>query len=240
MTFPAAGPRPAIDPPAQGRGRAGHVRERIRSSRLRERVKPGGTIAVGIGSRGIHGIDVSRPGHRRHAQGDGLQALHRRRDGQPRRCHRRGPARAAGRLRRDGRGDGRPGQDRHGHRRAGDQPGRAADLLRPQRLPGRRHRPGQSRQAAHRLPRRPRVGRPQDAGDRPGQARRRQPGPQAGHPGPLRGPAGRRPVRWSRRPDSPWAWRSSRTPRTAPPRSSPSSPRRSSTSSRSCSSAPAA
>ena len=30
----------------------------IRSSRLRERVKPGGTIAVGIGSRGIHGIDV--------------------------------------------------------------------------------------------------------------------------------------------------------------------------------------
>jgi len=28
----------------------------IRSSRLRERVKPGGTIAVGIGSRGIHGI----------------------------------------------------------------------------------------------------------------------------------------------------------------------------------------
>jgi hypothetical protein len=36
----------------------GTVRERIRSSRLRERVRPGGTIAVGIGSRGIHGIDV--------------------------------------------------------------------------------------------------------------------------------------------------------------------------------------
>ncbi len=35
----------------------GTVRERIRSSRLRERVQPGGTIAVGIGSRGIHGID---------------------------------------------------------------------------------------------------------------------------------------------------------------------------------------
>jgi Lactate racemase N-terminal domain len=34
------------------------IRERIRASRLRERVKPGGTIAVGIGSRGIHGIDV--------------------------------------------------------------------------------------------------------------------------------------------------------------------------------------
>ena len=36
----------------------GTVRKLIRSSRLRERVKPGGTIAVGIGSRGIHGIDV--------------------------------------------------------------------------------------------------------------------------------------------------------------------------------------
>jgi Lactate racemase N-terminal domain len=36
----------------------GTVRKLIRSSRLRERVKPGGRIAVGIGSRGIHGIDV--------------------------------------------------------------------------------------------------------------------------------------------------------------------------------------
>jgi Lactate racemase N-terminal domain len=34
----------------------GTVRKLIHSSRLRERVKPGGTIAVGIGSRGIHGI----------------------------------------------------------------------------------------------------------------------------------------------------------------------------------------
>src|SRR5262249_30776579 len=34
----------------------GSVRRLIRSSRLRERVPPGGTIAVGIGSRGIHGI----------------------------------------------------------------------------------------------------------------------------------------------------------------------------------------
>jgi hypothetical protein len=36
----------------------GTVGTLIRNSRLRERVKPGGTIAVGIGSRGIHGIDV--------------------------------------------------------------------------------------------------------------------------------------------------------------------------------------
>src|SRR6516162_10900367 len=34
----------------------GTIRRRIRSSRLRERVRPGGTIAVGIGSRGINGI----------------------------------------------------------------------------------------------------------------------------------------------------------------------------------------
>jgi hypothetical protein len=36
----------------------GTVRKRILSSRLRERVRPGGTIAVGIGSRGINGIHV--------------------------------------------------------------------------------------------------------------------------------------------------------------------------------------
>ncbi len=34
------------------------VRRLILASRLRERVAPGGTIAVGIGSRGVHGIDV--------------------------------------------------------------------------------------------------------------------------------------------------------------------------------------
>jgi hypothetical protein len=36
----------------------GSVRKLIRSSRLRERVRPGGTIAVGIGSRGINRINV--------------------------------------------------------------------------------------------------------------------------------------------------------------------------------------
>ena len=37
---------------------AGTVRRRILESRLRERVKPGGTIAVGAGSRGVNKIDV--------------------------------------------------------------------------------------------------------------------------------------------------------------------------------------
>jgi hypothetical protein len=36
----------------------GTIRRLIRGSRLRERVKPGGTIAVGIGSRGVHAIDL--------------------------------------------------------------------------------------------------------------------------------------------------------------------------------------
>jgi hypothetical protein len=36
----------------------GTVRRLVLESRLRERVVPGSTIAVGIGSRGIHGIDV--------------------------------------------------------------------------------------------------------------------------------------------------------------------------------------
>jgi Lactate racemase N-terminal domain len=36
----------------------GTVRQLVHSSRLRERVKPGGTVAVGIGSRGVNQIDV--------------------------------------------------------------------------------------------------------------------------------------------------------------------------------------
>jgi len=36
----------------------GTIRRLIHGSRLRERVAPGGTIAVGIGSRGVHGIDL--------------------------------------------------------------------------------------------------------------------------------------------------------------------------------------
>jgi hypothetical protein len=58
MTFPSLArvrqsiPQPRVeDVPAT-------VRRLIQSSRLRERVKPGGTIAVGVGSRGIHGIAV--------------------------------------------------------------------------------------------------------------------------------------------------------------------------------------
>jgi Lactate racemase N-terminal domain len=58
MTFPHLArvrqsiPQPRVDDVP------GTVRRLIKSSRLRERVKPGGTIAVGIGSRGVHAIDV--------------------------------------------------------------------------------------------------------------------------------------------------------------------------------------
>jgi hypothetical protein len=58
MTFPPLArvrqsiPQPRVDDVP------GTVRRLIKGSRLRERVKPGGTIAVGIGSRGVHAIDV--------------------------------------------------------------------------------------------------------------------------------------------------------------------------------------
>lgn len=58
MTFPPLARIRQSIPQPRVEDVPGTVRERIRSSRLRERVKPGGTIAVGIGSRGIHGIDV--------------------------------------------------------------------------------------------------------------------------------------------------------------------------------------
>ena len=48
---------------------------------------------------GDHRHPDRRPGGGRHPQGDGLPAVHRRRDGEPRRRHPRGPARAARRLR---------------------------------------------------------------------------------------------------------------------------------------------
>ena len=58
MTFPPLAhvrqsiPQPRVDDVP------GTIRRLIRGSRLRERVKPGGTIAVGIGSRGVHAIDL--------------------------------------------------------------------------------------------------------------------------------------------------------------------------------------
>ena len=117
MTFPPLArvrqsiPQPHVD------DIPGTVRRLILESRLRERVPAGGTIAVGVGSRGITAIADDGAGGGRRPQGDGLPAVHRRRDGQPRRRHRRRPARAPGRLRHHDRGDGRRGQDRHGHGR---------------------------------------------------------------------------------------------------------------------------
>ena len=58
MTFPPMAlvrqsiPQPRVDDVP------GTIRRLIKGSRLRERVKPGGTIAVGIGSRGVHAIDL--------------------------------------------------------------------------------------------------------------------------------------------------------------------------------------
>src|SRR5262249_23200653 len=58
MTFPPLARVRQSIPQPKVEDVPGTVRRLIRSSRLRERVKPSGTIAVGIGSRGINGIAV--------------------------------------------------------------------------------------------------------------------------------------------------------------------------------------
>jgi hypothetical protein len=57
MTFPPLARVRQSIPQPRVEDVPGTVRKLIRSSRLRERVRPGGSIAVGIGSRGINGID---------------------------------------------------------------------------------------------------------------------------------------------------------------------------------------
>ena len=151
--IPSAGPRPAVDPPAPGGGRAGDRPEADPMSRLRERVQPGGTIAVGVGSRGIHGIDVVA-----RATVDALKEMGYRPFIVAAMGSHGGATAEGQRELLAGYGVtpeamGVAGQDRHGHRRPRDQPGRPADLLRQERLRGRRHRPAQPGQAAHRLPR---------------------------------------------------------------------------------------
>jgi hypothetical protein len=56
MTLPPLARIRQSIPQPEVRDVPGTIRHLIRASRLRERVAPGGTIAVGIGSRGIHGI----------------------------------------------------------------------------------------------------------------------------------------------------------------------------------------
>ena len=119
----------------------GTVRRLIRSSRLAERVVPGGTIAVGIGSRGVQ---RHRPWSPRPTVDTLREMGYRPFIVAAMGSH--GGATAAGqRELLAGYGVtpeamGVAGQDRHGHGRAGHQPGRPADLLRQERLRGRRHR----------------------------------------------------------------------------------------------------
>ena len=218
----------------------GTVRRLILESRLRERVPAGGTIAVGIGSRGITGIaEMAR------AAVDALKEMGYRpfivaamgshggatAEGQ-RRCW---PATAS-----------RPrpwaspvktdmdtvvlGTNPVGLPIYFDKNAYEADGI----VLVNRVKPHTDFHATSR------VGRAQDAGHRPGQARGGQPGPQARPPRDEGGPAGRRPVPGREhpvraRPGDPRERRGrARRDRRR------SSPRRSSTSSRSCSSAPAA
>ena len=184
----------------------------------------GGTIAVGVGSRGITAIARIARADRRHAEGDGLQAVHRRRDGEPRRRDRRGPARAAGRLRRHARGDGRRGPHRHGHRRPRHQPvglpiyfdknAYEADGI----VLLNRVKPHTDFHATYEsgVLKMLVIG----LGKRDGA----EPGPQARPARAEGGPAGGRQVPGREHASSRSAWRSSRTPTTCPPRSSPVEP----------------
>ena len=65
----------------------------IRGSRIAERVPPGGSVALTVGSRGIAGIDRIARAAVEALRGLGFAPVRRRRDGEPRRRDRRGPAR---------------------------------------------------------------------------------------------------------------------------------------------------
>ena len=172
----------------------GTVRRLILESRIRDRVPAGGTVAVGVGSRGITGIaTIAR------AAVDALKEM----GYKPfivaaMGCHggatREGQAELLAGYGVTAETMGVPVKtdmdtvvlgtnpvglpiyfDRNAHEADG------IVLLEPG-------------QAAHRLPRDPRIRHPQDADDRPGQARRRQPGPQAGPPRAQGSAPGRRPV----------------------------------------------
>ena len=56
MTFPPLAPVRQSVPQPEVRDIAATVRQAIRASRLAERIVPGGTVAVGVGSRGITSI----------------------------------------------------------------------------------------------------------------------------------------------------------------------------------------
>ena len=86
--------------PARGLDVPGAVAEAIRSSRIADRVKPGGSIALTVGSRGIAGIDRIAQGGRSRPSSDGLPALRRRGDGLARRRDGRGATGLARRARR--------------------------------------------------------------------------------------------------------------------------------------------
>src|SRR5262249_31221001 len=101
-------------------------------------------------------------GYCRQPEGGGVPAIRPLRDRQPWRRDCRRPARAPGRLRRDLGVDGRPGENRYGHRGSGLESRRVADLLRQECLPGRRHRAGQPCQVAYGFRGRARVGRFED------------------------------------------------------------------------------
>ena len=219
----------------------GTVRRLILESRLRERVPAGGTIAVGVGSRGITAIPTRRPGGRRRrsrrwATGRSSSPRWGATAARPPRASASCWPATASRPRRWASpvttdmdtvvlGTNPVGLPIYFDKNAYEADGIV--LLN-------RVKPHTDFHATHE------SGVLKMLVDRPGQARRGQPGPQARPPGPARGPAGRRPVpgREHRFALGPGDRRERRGPARRDRRRS--SPRRSSTSSPGCSTAPAA
>ena len=78
---------------------AGEVRAQLESLQLDQRIKPGQSVAITAGSRGIANIAVIIKAIVEHVKRLGRRAVHRAGDGQPRRRHGRRAARGARRLR---------------------------------------------------------------------------------------------------------------------------------------------
>ena len=146
---------PNLSPPPNVRRHAvddvpGEVHAQLARLELGRKVRPGQTVAITAGSRGIANIAVITPGNRRASEAARGTAVHRAGHGQPRRRHRRRPA-AAHRIVRHHRGFRRlPDPLEHGNGRRRPRGRRFSDPFRPPGLRGRSRAGLQSRQAAHR------------------------------------------------------------------------------------------
>ena len=202
------------------------VRDTLHTLDLGRVIRPGQTVALTAGSRGIANIPVVLRAVVRFLKRPGRPAVPRPGHGQPRRRHRRGAARRSSKATASPRRSSAPrSAPRWRSSRSAAPPKAIPVVLDRHACRGRPHRRRRPRQAAHQLSRPDRERPAEDDDDRPGQARRRprlppHPAGTALRPGrPLR-----RPGRCAPRRRSPSAWAWSRTPTTRRPWSRPCLP----------------